>query len=137
MDDSNRLAYTQSLPDEALKMKPMIRNKEGAREASYTHKPPIRAGSLSRGGDEKKKKSDFNIAEKFLNSEKIKEEEQQTAARLKMKMINDEMRDMLMMAQDTSGAIKEMNEAFSGEQEFDYITTVTKGNKTKVRKVRR
>jgi hypothetical protein len=32
-----------------------------------------------------------------------------------MKMINDEMRDMLMMAKDTRGAIKEMNAAFLGD----------------------
>jgi hypothetical protein len=32
-----------------------------------------------------------------------------------MKLINDEMRDMLMMAKDTKSAIKEMNEAFSGD----------------------
>lgn len=37
------------------------------------------------------------------------------ANRLKMKLINDEMRDMLSMAKDTKGAISEMNAAFSGE----------------------
>ena len=37
------------------------------------------------------------------------------ANRLKMKVINDEMRDILMMAKDTKGAIQEMNDAFKGE----------------------
>lgn len=55
---------------------------------------------------------------------------------MKMKLINDEMRDMLMMAKDTGGAIKDMNSAFAGDAEFDYIPQ-TKGKKTKVRKVMR
>jgi len=32
-----------------------------------------------------------------------------------MKLIDDDMRDMLMMAQDTRSAIREMNEAFAGD----------------------
>ena len=32
-----------------------------------------------------------------------------------MKLINDEMRDILLMAKDTKSAIREMNEAFRGE----------------------
>lgn len=38
-----------------------------------------------------------------------------------MKMIDDEMRDMVMMSKDTRSAIREMNEAFSGEQETEFI----------------
>lgn len=53
-----------------------------------------------------------------------------------MKLINDEMRDMLMMAKDTKSAIKEMNEAFSGELVVDYVATV-RGKKTKVSKISR
>jgi hypothetical protein len=34
---------------------------------------------------------------------------------LKMKLIDDEMRDMLMLSKDTSNAIREMNEAFAGD----------------------
>lgn len=66
-----------------------------------------------------------------------KEEAEKSNNRLKLKQINDEMRDMLMMAGDTRGAIKEMNEAFDGEQEFDYITQVTKSGKHRVKKVSR
>jgi len=32
-----------------------------------------------------------------------------------MRLLNDEMRDMLMMSRDTKTAIREMNEAFTGE----------------------
>lgn len=32
-----------------------------------------------------------------------------------MRVIDDEMRDMLMMANNTQDAIKEMNEAFEGD----------------------
>lgn len=118
----------------------MIRNKEGARQAAYTHKPPLRANSMHRlEGELKPPKKDKgpNIAEKFIQADKIKEDEAKEASRLQMKVINDEMRDMLMMAQDTSGAIKEMNEAFKGDNEYDYISTMTKNNKTKIKKVRR
>ena len=58
------------------------------------------------------------------------------ANRLKMKVINDEMRDILMMAKDTKSAIQEMNDAFKGEQEVDYVPVV-KGNKVRVKKVAR
>lgn len=40
---------------------------------------------------------------------------------LKLRQIDDEMRDMLMMANDTRSAIREMNEAFEGDQEVEYI----------------
>lgn len=37
-------------------------------------------------------------------------------------MIDDEMRDMLMVSKDTRSAIREMNEAFKGEgTETEYI----------------
>jgi hypothetical protein len=45
----------------------------------------------------------------------MEKEAEENANRLKMKLINDEMRDMLMMAKDTKSAIREMNEAFSGD----------------------
>lgn len=51
-----------------------------------------------------------------------------------MKLIDDDMRDMLMMAQDTRSAIREMNEAFAGDQETEYIAE-EKNNKIKVKKV--
>ncbi len=38
-----------------------------------------------------------------------------------MQLLNDEMREMLMMAKDTKSAIREMNDAFKGDQESDYI----------------
>ena len=53
-----------------------------------------------------------------------------------MRHLNDEMRDMLMMSRDTKTAIREMNEAFSGEQESDYIHFKdSKTKKSKVKKV--
>ena len=37
-------------------------------------------------------------------------------------MIDDEMRDMIMVSKDTRSAIREMNEAFKGENtETEYI----------------
>lgn len=36
-------------------------------------------------------------------------------------MIDDEMRDMMLMSKDTFGAIREMNEAFSGENQTEYL----------------
>lgn len=39
-----------------------------------------------------------------------------------MRVIDDEMRDMLSMSKDTRGAIREMNEAFAGDQETEFIT---------------
>jgi hypothetical protein len=48
----------------------------------------------------------------------MEKEAEENANRLKMKLINDEMRDMLMMAKDTKSAIREMNEAFSGDQDI-------------------
>ena len=54
-----------------------------------------------------------------------------------MKQINDEMRDMLMMAGNTRGAIKEMNEAFAGEQEYDYVEQVSKSGRHRLKKVSR
>jgi hypothetical protein len=77
-----------------------------------------------------------NLAEKFLLHSEIEQKEVENANRLKMKMINDEMRDMLMMAKDTRGAIKEMNAAFAGDQEVDYVAEV-RNKKTKVKKVTR
>lgn len=53
-----------------------------------------------------------------------------------MKLINDEMRDMLMMSKDTRGAIREMNDAFTGDADVEYIAQVH-NNKTKVKKVAR
>lgn len=50
-----------------------------------------------------------------------------------MKLINDEMREILLMAKDTKNAIREMNEAFRGDQEVEYVVTKHK-NKTKVSK---
>lgn len=53
-----------------------------------------------------------------------------------MRLLNDEMRDMLMMSRDTKTAIREMNEAFTGEQESDYIHYKdSKSKKSKVKKV--
>ena len=53
-----------------------------------------------------------------------------------MRLLNDEMRDMLMMSRDTKTAIREMNEAFTGEQESDYIHFKdSKTKKSKVKKV--
>lgn len=45
------------------------------------------------------------------------------------------MRDMLLMAGDTRGAIKEMNEAFNGEAEFDYVEQRTKTGRLRIKKV--
>jgi hypothetical protein len=53
-----------------------------------------------------------------------------------MKMIDDEMRDMVMMSKDTRNAIREMNEAFSGEHETEFIAE-EQNNKIKVQKVTR
>jgi hypothetical protein len=53
-----------------------------------------------------------------------------------MKIINDEMRDMLMMSKDTKSAIQDMNAAFAGDQDVEYIAQVH-GNKTRVKKVAR
>ena len=36
---------------------------------------------------------------------------------LQMKIIDDEMRDIIMVSKDTRSAIWEMNEAFSGDNE--------------------
>lgn len=77
------------------------------------------------------------MAERFLKADENKDEEAKSNNRLKLKQINDEMRDMLMMAGDTRGAIKEMNEAYAGEQEFDYVNQVTKSGKHRVKKVAR
>lgn len=38
-----------------------------------------------------------------------------------MQLLNDDLRDMLMMARDTKTAIREMNEAFSGDNENEYV----------------
>ena len=62
-----------------------------------------------------------NMAEAVLTRGDAEAAEEKAAARLQLKQINDEMRDMLLMAGDTRGAIKEMNEAFNGEAEFDYV----------------
>lgn len=51
-------------------------------------------------------------------------------------MIDDEMRDMVMMSKDTRNAIREMNEAFSGEHETEFIAE-EQNNKIKVQKVTR
>jgi hypothetical protein len=53
-----------------------------------------------------------------------------------MRLLNDEMRDMLMMARDTKTAIREMNEAFTGDLDSDYIQFKdAKTKKSKVKKV--
>lgn len=46
------------------------------------------------------------------------------------------MRDMLMMANDTKSAIREMNEAFEGDQEVEYIAE-TVNDRLKVSKQKR
>jgi hypothetical protein len=56
------------------------------------------------------------------------------ADKLKMKIIDDEMRDMVIMSKDTRSAIREMNDAFSGEQETEFIAE-EHNNKIKVQKV--
>ena len=53
-----------------------------------------------------------------------------------MRQIDDEMRDMLMMANDTRSAIREMNEAFEGDQEVEYIAE-TVNDRLKVHKQKR
>ena len=53
-----------------------------------------------------------------------------------MKMIDDEMRDMLMMSKDTRGAIRDMNDAFKGDQETEFVAK-EQGNKIKVQKITR
>jgi hypothetical protein len=60
----------------------------------------------------------------------------QEGSRQRLKKLNDDMRAMLKTAQDTRSAIREVNEAFHGEQEFDYIAQI-KGRKTRVKKVAR
>jgi hypothetical protein len=42
---------------------------------------------------------------------------------------------MLLMAGDTRGAIKEMNEAFNGEAEFDYVEQRMRNGKLRLKKV--
>jgi hypothetical protein len=50
-------------------------------------------------------------------------------------MIDDEMRDMLMVSRDTRSAIREMNEAFKGEgTETEYIAQDI-GSKIQVQKI--
>ena len=120
-------------------MKPMIRNKNGGRALGTG---PIRANSMNRIGmlEEKNpiEKPKFNnLAENFLKRDEQKAEDEENSNRLKMKMINDEMRDMLMMARNTEGAIKDMNEAFAGDAEFEYIQQKMKNGKNKVKKVAR
>ena len=56
--------------------------------------------------------------------------------RLKVKMIDDEMRDMLLMSKDTRGAIREMNDAFKGEGDLEsQFVAEEHNNKLQVRKV--
>lgn len=51
-------------------------------------------------------------------------------------MIDDEMRDMLLMSKDTRGAIREMNDAFKGESDLEsQFVAEEHNNKLQVRKV--
>jgi hypothetical protein len=136
-DTQLRVSNTQSNAADS-KMKPMIRRKDGTRTAAAP--VPNRSMSLkgisAKATDKDDKPKFNNLAEKFLLHSEIEQKEVENANRLKMKMINDEMRDMLMMAKDTRGAIKEMNAAFAGYQEVDYVAEV-RNKKTKVKKVTR
>ena len=55
--------------------------------------------------------------------------------KLKRKIIDDELRDLKMMSGDTIAAIREMNDAFEGEQEINYTATVDKNDKLTVTRV--
>jgi len=48
--------------------------------------------------------------------------------RLKVKMIDDEMRDILIMSKDTRGAIREMNEAFKGDGDQESLFVAEEHN---------
>ena len=70
-----------------------------------------------------------------MNFDKVEAIGEDNANRVKRKVINDEMRDMVQMSKDTYGAIRQMNEAFNGETEFKYVAKVDRANKTQVEKV--
>ncbi len=77
-----------------------------------------------------------NYAADYLKQNDEDKHLESQASQLKLKMIDDEMRDMLMMSQDTRSAIREMNEAFAGDNQTEYIAE-ERNNKIKVSKVTR
>lgn len=78
-----------------------------------------------------------NIAEDFLKNFEQKDRAETAEERLKMKLIDNEMNDMLSMSKDTRSAIREMNEAFSGDQEVEFITEESNNRLKVLKKTRR